>query len=188
MRALALAAAFLLFALPSWAQDITGPARVIDGDTLDIAGQRIRLHGIDAPESRQTCQIKGVPWACGVAAWGELVQLMAGKDVRCKARDVDRYGRAVAVCTTDGLDINAAMVAQGWALAYRQFSDDYVVQEGEAQKDGLGMWQGTAARILARKPIEGRPAGTGVFRSFPSYALSKSGTHCHDRQWQPVCP
>ena len=141
MRALALAAA-LLFITPALAQGITGPARVIDGDTLDISGQRIRLHGIDAPEKAQTCQIEGVPWACGVAAWGELVQLVAGKDLTCEARDVDRYGRVVAVCTADGEDINAAMVAQGWALAYRQFSNDYVGQEGEAHDARLGMWRG----------------------------------------------
>ncbi len=142
MRPPALAAALLLFAFPAWAQDITGPARVIDGDTLDIAGQRIRLHGIDTPEKNQTCQIEGMPWACGIAAWGELVQLLAGKDVSCETRDTDRYGRAVAVCSADGQDINAAMVAQGWALAYRQFSDDYVGQEGKAREAGLGMWQG----------------------------------------------
>ena len=64
MRALALAAALLL-ATPALAQDITGPARVIDGDTLDVAGQRIRLYGIDAPEKNQTCQIEDVSWACG---------------------------------------------------------------------------------------------------------------------------
>ena len=83
-----------------------------------------------------------MPWACGIAAWGELVQLVAGKDVRCETRDIDRYGRTVAVCTAGGQDINAAMVAQGWALAYRQFSNDYVAQEGEAQEARLGMWRG----------------------------------------------
>ena len=107
-----------------------------------MAGQRIRLHGIDAPEKAQTCRIEGAPWACGIAAWGELVQLVAGKNVTCEVRDVDRYGRSVAVCAADGEDINAALVAQGWALAYRQFSDDYVTQEGEAREAGLGMWRG----------------------------------------------
>ena len=68
MRALTLAAALLLFASPALAQTITGPARVIDGDTLGVSGQRIRLHGIDAPEKNQTCQIEGTPWACGIAA------------------------------------------------------------------------------------------------------------------------
>ena len=68
-------------------------------------------------------------WACGVTAWGELVQLVTRKDVTCEARDVDRYHRVVAVCAADDEDINAVMVAQVWALAYRQFSNDYVGQE-----------------------------------------------------------
>ena len=142
MRALALAAAGLLLACPVLAQTISGPARVIDGDTIDISGQRVRLHGIDAPEKAQTCRIEGVPWVCGVAAWGELVQLVAGQDVTCDTRDIDRYGRTVAVCTADGEDINAAMVAQGWALADRQFSVDYVAQEGEAREARRGLWAG----------------------------------------------
>ncbi len=160
MRALALAAAFLLVALPALAQDITGPARVIDGDTIEVAGQRIRLHGIDTPEKAQTCQLEGVPWACGVAAWGELVQLVAGTRLTCETRDVDRYGRVVAVCSADGQDINAVMVAQGWALAYRQFSDDYVGQEGKAREAGLGMWRG---RFVA--PWDWRRGGRLVARS-----------------------
>ncbi len=65
MRALAIAAALLLLTSPALAQGITGPARVVDGDTIDVAGQRIRLYGIDAPEKNQTCQIEDVPWACG---------------------------------------------------------------------------------------------------------------------------
>jgi endonuclease YncB( thermonuclease family) len=119
-----------------------GPARVIDGDTLDIAGERIRLHGIDAPEKDQTCSIDGQKWACGVAAWGYLVQLLAGQPVRCEARDVDQYGRTVAVCFADDQDINAAMVGEGWALAYQEYSLDYVGQERAAEAAGHGLWQG----------------------------------------------
>ena len=139
VRILAIA---LLASVPAWAQTITGPARVIDGDTIEVAGQRIRLHGIDAPEKTQTCRMGETAWACGVAAWGELVQLVAGSDVSCEARDVSRYGRVVAVCAAEGEDINAAMVAQGLALAYRQFSDDYVTEESDAQDAHLGMWRG----------------------------------------------
>ena len=77
MRALALAATLLIFALPAWAQDITGLARVIDGDTIDVAGERIRLHGIDTPESRQTCGLDGRDVRCGKAATAALRRLTA---------------------------------------------------------------------------------------------------------------
>ncbi len=127
-----------------------------------------------------------MPWACGVAAWGELVQLVAGKDASCEARDVDRYGRVLAVCTADNEDINAAMVAQGWALAYRQFSDDYVAQEDEAQDAHLGMWRGEFVapwdwrrgdRLVAT-PVEptGRPANDNAASSCPIKGhISSSG-------------
>ncbi len=98
MRALALAAALLLFAFPALAQDITGPARVIDGDTLDIAGQRIRLHGIDAPESKQRCRAGRSEIECGKEATKVLRSIIARESVTCEERDVDRYGRIVAVC------------------------------------------------------------------------------------------
>ena len=74
----------MMIFVAAWAASASaqeGPARVIDGDTLDIAGERIRLHGIDAPEKDQTCSIDGQKWACGVAAWGYLVQLLAGQIV-----------------------------------------------------------------------------------------------------------
>jgi endonuclease YncB( thermonuclease family) len=119
-----------------------GPARVIDGDTLDIAGERVRLHGIDAPEKDQTCTINGNVWECGIASWGYLVQLLAGQVATCDQRDIDQYGRTVAVCFVDDQDINATMVAEGWALAYQEYSLDYVPQERAAEAAGLGLWQG----------------------------------------------
>ena len=134
-------ALLILLASPAWA-DATGPARVIDGDTIQIAGEHIRLHGIDAPEKNQFCWINGVSWECGLAASGELVQLTAGKRIICREKDVDRYGRTVAVCYVGLTDVNAAMVANGWAPAYRQYSTDYVGIEQKARAAQRGLWKG----------------------------------------------
>ena len=109
--------AVLLMASPALA-DITGPARVIDGDTIDVAGERIRFHGIDAPESGQTCIAGGVTWPCGQRATAALVEFIGDSPVRCEGQGTDRYGRTIAACTVRGEDIEAWMVLNGWALAY----------------------------------------------------------------------
>ncbi|MGH6884601.1 MAG: thermonuclease family protein [Geminicoccales bacterium] len=74
-----------------------GPAQVIDGDTLDLAGERIRLIGIDAPEGNQTCQRNGRPWECGDDATAALGELVAGAEVHCNVLGRDRWGRGLAV-------------------------------------------------------------------------------------------
>ncbi len=122
--------------------DIIGPAVITDGDTIKIDGQRIRLHGIDAPEAAQTCQADGEAWGCGQAATEALKNLTEGKEVRCEERDVDRYDRIVAVCCAGGVDLNEEMVRLGLALAYRRYSLDYVEEEEEAQAESVGMWRG----------------------------------------------
>lgn len=126
------------------ADPIIGIASVIDGDTIEIHGTRIRLHGIDAPESSQLCERPtGENWRCGQSAALELASAIGEAPISCQPTDVDRYGRTVAVCSTAGRDINAWMVIQGWAVAYRQYADDYVPQEKEAQSAGRGIWSGT---------------------------------------------
>jgi endonuclease YncB( thermonuclease family) len=132
---------FLLIPLNAIAAT-SGPARVIDGDTIDIAGQRIRLHGIDTPEAKQTCQRDGVTWLCGAAATKALKELIGNSDVSCAQRDMDRYGRIVAVCRANGVDLNAVMVQSGMALAYRKYSDDYSGQEASAKAARRGLWAG----------------------------------------------
>ena len=87
----------LLGAQSLWAQ-ISGVARVTDGDTLRIGAQKIRLHGIDAPESKQTCRSGGKAWRCGAAAPRALRERIAGRSIACDERDRDKYGRIVAVC------------------------------------------------------------------------------------------
>ena len=101
--------AVLLIAAPALA-DITGPARIIDGDTLDVAGERIRLHGIDAPENAQTCIAGGVTWPCGKSATAALVAFIGGAPVSCRAQGTDRYGRTIATCYVQGEDIEAWFV------------------------------------------------------------------------------
>lgn len=128
---------------PGLAVEIAGPARVVDGDTLEIGGQTIRFHGIDAPEGAQTCQdAYGRAWDCGDAATHRLTHLTRG-GVRCRGTERDRYDRLVAVCfTPQGANINAALVREGYAWAYRRYSRQFVPEENVARQRGVGVWTG----------------------------------------------
>ena len=135
--------AFAGLSAPLHAEEITGPVRVIDGDTIEVRGKRIRLYGIDAPESAQRCIIEGKSRPCGEIAADALKDLTMGTAVRCGKEDVDRYGRIVATCFDNhGFDINGNMVYTGWALAYRKYSTRYVATEDEARAAGRGLWKG----------------------------------------------
>ncbi|OOY11666.1 succinoglycan biosynthesis protein [Thioclava marina] len=126
---------------PLHAQTITGTASVIDGDTIDIHGNRIRLHAIDAIESRQRCRLpNGKLWNCGKDAAFALADKIGRAPVSCKVTDVDRYGRYVAICRQNGEDLNAWLVRNGWAVAYRRYGRDYVRDEDAARKQSAGIW------------------------------------------------
>lgn len=121
---------------------ITGVAKVIDGDTLEVGGKRLRLHGIDAPESLQSCERAGKSYHCGQAATKALSDKISHQPLSCKQLDVDRYKRIVAVCFLGEIDVNQWMVSQGWALAYRKYSKDYINSEQAARLAKAGMWAG----------------------------------------------
>ncbi|WP_152415411.1 thermonuclease family protein [Caenispirillum salinarum] len=121
---------------------LRGRATVIDGDTLAIAGKRVRLHGIDAPETGQICGHLGRQRRCGQLAANALDGLIGRRPVSCAGRDHDRYGRLVAVCYLGGTDLNAWMVRHGHALAYTRYSRDYVSKEQAAAQERRGLWQG----------------------------------------------
>ncbi len=145
MRSLAemsIAAALLCVPTGANAGNLLGQASVIDGDTLEIHGQRIRLHGIDAPESGQTCTGGGKTYRCGQKAALALSDKIGQQTVRCEQRDTDRYGRVVAVCRIGAEDLNARMALEGWALAYREYSSDYVWAEDAAKQAHKGIWAG----------------------------------------------
>lgn len=123
---------------------LTGPVRVVDGDTIRLGEHRIRLHGIDAPESDQAClDPQGAPWACGDAATERLADLIGDDPVHCTQRDIDRFRRIIGECFADGTNLNAALVHEGLAFAYRRFSMDYAALEDEAREAGRGIWAGT---------------------------------------------
>ena len=130
-------------AQPSTSGTIAGRASVIDGDTLEIRGTRIRLNGIDAPESRQTCSDGGgSEYRCGQMAAFRLADKVGSRNLACEVLDRDRYGRSVATCRLGETDVNGWMVASGWAIAYRQYSRDYVDEEAAARAAGAGIWAG----------------------------------------------
>ena len=135
---------------------IVGQASVVDGDSLEIRGERIRLFGIDAPEARQTCTRDGRPWRCGQIAAQRLEALIGGRNLRCEPEDIDRYGRVVAVCYEGEIDLNGALVAEGLALAYRDFSRRYVPDEDAARSAGRGVW---ARGVQFEPPWEWRRRG-----------------------------
>jgi len=124
---------------------VRGPARVIDGDTIDISGTRIRLEGIDAPEAGQTCSTaRGEPWDCGTEATRFMADMTRNRDVECRSKGLDKYGRVLATCFVAGHDINAAMVRFGLAWAFVRYSQAYIAEEAAARTAKTGIWQGPA--------------------------------------------
>jgi endonuclease YncB( thermonuclease family) len=123
---------------------LNGAAVVIDGDSLEIGKTRIRLEGIDAPELEQTCaDPKGQTWACGRSASRAVRAHLQGHDVRCEPKGLDQFKRVLAVCfLSDGSDLNAWIVRQGWALAFG-YAQVYRVEQDEAQSAKRGIWAGT---------------------------------------------
>jgi endonuclease YncB( thermonuclease family) len=136
-------AALLLSATCARAADVSGIPRIVDGDTVEIAATKIRLSGIDAPETDQLClDAKGGKWACGIAARDELVKYSRDRSWTCHVTGADKYGRSLARCEVDGADVERWMVRSGWALAFVRYSREYVADEAEAKSKRAGLWSG----------------------------------------------
>ena len=121
---------------------LSGSARVIDGDTLEVRGERVRLYSIDAPESAQSCRSGGAPWSCGHAATQALANRIGGRQVVCKGRGRDNYRRVLVECSVEGQDLGAWMVTEGWAFAYTRYSRAHTARESRARAAKRGVWRG----------------------------------------------
>ena len=134
------------------AKEIGGRAvRVIDGDTISLNGTKIRLKGIDAPESKQECKYQEADkvrkYKCGIESAEYLSHLIDGKTVECTDEGKDLYGRTLSYCYVGTTNINRQMVRDGWAIGY----DDFAVEEWWAKQNKAGLWKGEF-----QKPAEWR--------------------------------
>jgi endonuclease YncB( thermonuclease family) len=136
-----MAAALLAATGPVLADDLTGQASVIDGDTIEIHGTRIRLWGIDAPESTQLCRGEdSLQYQCGAKAANDLDAFIARRPVSCTRISLDRRGRTVATCSVGGTDLGQWLVSNGLALDWPNYSDGmYDKIQREAEHAGRGM-------------------------------------------------
>jgi endonuclease YncB( thermonuclease family) len=127
------------------ASELTGQASVVDGDTIEIHGNRIRLWGIDAPESSQLCRgDDSLLYRCGAKASLELDAFLARRPIRCLATSTDQYGRTVATCSLNGTDLGEWLVSHGYALDWPLFSHSkYREAQRGAEKAERGTWSGS---------------------------------------------
>jgi endonuclease YncB( thermonuclease family) len=150
---------------------IAGVATAIDGDTLEIHGVRIRIEGIDAPESSQLCTRGDEKYRCGKDAAFAVADLIGHHVVTCTRTTTDKYGRTVATCEVEGTDVGRWMVQHGQAVAYRKYSMMYVADEEQARAAKIGIWAGEfqnpadyrhqPRRTVAQKRSAGESAGEG---------------------------
>ena len=135
---------FLILHTKIIANEISGHAIITDGDTIKILNNRIRLHGIDAPEKNQKCTKILKEYNCGIAATKALKKKINKNIVKCLLKEnKDRYSRYIGVCFIKKEDLNKWMVRNGYAIAYRRYSKDYILDEEFAKINKFGLWSGT---------------------------------------------
>lgn len=135
----------------------------MDGGTVAIAGHRLRLAGLDAPDNAQICHdADGAAYACGAETRRALAVIIAGRALRCSGERRDQYRRPLVTCQAGETDIGRELVRAGWAVALP--TPDYAAEEAEARSEGRGLWQGSFQR-----PDEWRRAAMPM----PSHAMPR---------------
>jgi len=143
---------FIFFSPASSELILSGEAVITDGDTLKISSNKIRLSGIDAPEIKQTCKKNFIDFGffslnknyfCGELSKKELSKFTNNHTIFCKVEDKkDFFGRYLGTCFKDKININSWLVKNGYAVAYRKYSKNYIEIEKIAKKNKKGIWQG----------------------------------------------
>lgn len=158
------------------AQLMIGQPRAIDGDTFAFGEDMIRIHGIDAVETAQTCGEGNEVWNCGEQATELMRILLRRGGLQCQQMDTDQYGRQVSICRAGGADIGLELVSAGLAVALPQYSDSYITAEERARANGVGIWGSSfqmPSDYRAANPDfeEPRPAPRRIERGFtPDYS------------------
>ena len=116
--------------------------KIIDGDTIHIGKNKIRLHAIDAPETKQKCTKNKIEWNCGLQSTKFLKKLIGSEQIKCIINGRDQYNRLIGVCYKNNLNLNSEMVINGWAIAYRYYSLEYAGEEEKAKLNKVGIWRG----------------------------------------------
>ena len=144
----------LIFFSNTIAEEISGVAEIIDGDTVYINNDKFRLEGIDAPEMRQQCKKESLKissiigftfykdYNCGKISKEKLISKINGSEIKCIFTNKDKYKRYIATCFKGKTNLNQWMVRNGLAVAYRRYSKKYVPDEDFAKENKLGLWQG----------------------------------------------
>ncbi len=138
--------------------EINGIPKIIDGDTVIINTKKIRLEGVDAPEIKQQCKKPFVKisaiigfqfnknYSCGLTAKIKLIKKVDNSKIKCIASSKDRYKRFLATCYKGKVNLNKWLVRNGYAVAYKRYSKDYVKDEEHAKENKLGLWEGPFIR------------------------------------------
>lgn len=135
----------LQFSTPVIAGHVAGRAGVIDGDTIEIRSQRIRISGVDAPEAGQVCYSpSGRQWRCGQRAALMLADHIGAGPVSCRTEGQDRFGRWLARCTAHGQDLGEWLVRNGWAVPYFDHNHAYAEAQRAARASRAGIGQASS--------------------------------------------
>ncbi|MGL4635073.1 MAG: thermonuclease family protein [Beijerinckiaceae bacterium] len=132
-------------------KELTGVATAIDGDSLRLGSEEMRLKGIDAPEFTQTCEVSGREVSCGRESRAALRRFLQSGLVTCIGDERDRYGRLLVICRVRGMDINASMVREGHAVSFGAYEQE----EEQAKRSYAGLWAGQFERPRAWRARKG---------------------------------